>query len=95
MWTNPFNGVKSYISYDKTRFIVFWSKNLKPLLQYIDILKERGIGCYVQYTLNDYEKEGLERGVPSVDERIETFKQLVADSTLGQSVLNRVGLADI
>lgn len=76
-WTNPFNGVKSYISYDKTRFIVFWSKNPKPLLQYIDILKERGIGCYVQYTLNDYEKEGLERGVPSVDERIETFKQLV------------------
>ncbi len=76
-WTNPFNGVKSYISYDKTRFIVFWSKNPKSLLQYIDILKERGIGCYVQYTLNDYEKEGLERGVPSVDERIETFKQLV------------------
>ena len=76
-WTNPFNGVKSYISYDKTLFIVFWSKNPKPLLQYIDILKERGIGCYVQYTLNDYEKEGLERGVPSVDERIETFKQLV------------------
>ena len=76
-WTNPFNGVKSYVSYAKTRFIVFWSKNPKPLLQYIDILKERGIGCYVQYTLNDYEKEGLERGVPSVDERIETFKQLV------------------
>ena len=21
-WTNPFNGVKSYVSYDKTRFIV-------------------------------------------------------------------------
>jgi DNA repair photolyase len=76
-WTNPFNGVKSYVSYDKTRFIVFWSKNPKPLLQYIDILKERGIGCYVQYTLNDYEKEGLERGVPSVNERIDTFKQLV------------------
>ena len=26
-WTNPFNGVKSYISYENTRFIVFWSKN--------------------------------------------------------------------
>ena len=76
-WTNPFNGVKSYVSYAKTRFIVFWSKNPKPLLQYIDILQERDIGCYIQYTLNDYEKEGLERGVPSVDERIETFKQLV------------------
>ena len=26
-WTNPFNGVKSYVSYQNTRFIVFWSKN--------------------------------------------------------------------
>ena len=76
-WTNPFNGVKSYVSYAKTRFVVFWSKNPKPLLQYIDILKERGIGCYIQYTLNDYVTEGLERGVPGVDERIETFKALV------------------
>jgi DNA repair photolyase len=76
-WTNPFNGVKSYVSYAKTRFIVFWSKNPKPLLQYIDILQERDIGCYIQYTLNDYVAEGLERGVPSVDERIETFKALV------------------
>ena len=24
-WTNPFNGVKMYVSYAKTRFIVFWS----------------------------------------------------------------------
>ena len=76
-WTNPFNGVKSYVAYDKTRFIVFWSKNPKPLLQYVDILKERGIGCYIQFTLNDYVKEGLERGVPCVDERIDTFKALV------------------
>lgn len=26
VWTSPFNGKKSYISYDATRFIVFWSK---------------------------------------------------------------------
>lgn len=76
-WTNPFNGKKSYIAYEDTRFIVFWSKNPRPLLNYIDYLKERGIGCYVQYTLNDYENEGLERGVPSLQERIETFKLLV------------------
>ena len=25
-WTNPFNGDKSYVSYQDTRFIVFWSK---------------------------------------------------------------------
>lgn len=76
-WTNPFNGVKGYISYKNTRFIVFWSKNPLPLLQHLDYLNERKIGCYIQYTLNDYEREGLERGVPPLAERIETFKLLV------------------
>ena len=76
-WINPFNGVKSFVSYEKCRFIVFWSKNPKPLLEHLDELKERNIGCYIQYTLNDYEKEGLEKGVPSLGERIDTFKRLV------------------
>ena len=81
-WTNPFNGVKSFVSYEKCRFIVFWSKNPKPLLGHLDELKERNIGCYIQYTLNDYEKEGLEKGVPPLEERIDTFKRLV--DQLGQ-----------
>lgn len=38
-WTNPFNGVKSYVSYDKTRFIVFWSKNPRPSLITLTFLK--------------------------------------------------------
>ena len=81
-WTNPFNGVKSFVSYEKCRFIVFWSKNPKPLLGHLDELKERNIDCYIQYTLNDYEKEGLEKGVPPLEERIDTFKRLV--DRLGQ-----------
>lgn len=76
-WTNPFNGVRSYVSYKNTRFIVFWSKNPRPLLTHLDYLKEKGIGCYIQYTLNDYVAEGLEKGVPKVEERIDTFKRLV------------------
>ena len=76
-WTNPFNGVRSYVSYEDTKFIVFWSKNPRPLLQHLDILKERGIGCYIQYTLNDYEDEQLEKAVRPLSERIETFKLLV------------------
>lgn len=76
-WTNPFNGVKSYVSYQDTRFIVFWSKNPRPLLNHLDYLKERNIGCYIQYTLNDYEKEKLEQGVPALQQRIDTFKRLV------------------
>jgi DNA repair photolyase len=76
-WTNPFNGVKSFVAYRDTRFIVFWSKNPEPLLQHLGYLKERNINCYIQYTLNDYEAEGLERGVPPLAERIDTFKRLV------------------
>lgn len=75
-WTNPFNGVKSYISYSNARFIVFWSKDPKPLIPHLYKLKQRGIKCYIQYTLNDYVEEGLEKGVRALDGRIETFKEL-------------------
>lgn len=85
-WTNPFNGVKMYVSYAKTRFVVFWSKNPRPLLKHLDELKERGIGCYIQYSLNDYEEEKLERGVPPIAERIDTFKKLVDALGLGSVV---------
>ena len=77
IWTNPFNGVTSYVAYCNTRFIVFWSKNPRPLLEHLDYLTERNIGCYIQYTLNEYEREGLEKGVPPLSQRIETFKLLV------------------
>lgn len=76
-WTNPFNGVKSYVAYRDTRFIVFWSKNPRNLIPHLGELAERNIGCYIQFTLNDYVEEGLEKGVPCVEERVETFKELV------------------
>lgn len=79
-WTNPFNGVRSYVAYNNTRLIVFWSKNPKPLLVEggcLDYLKGKGINSYIQYTLNDYVKEGLEKGVPSLQDRIDTFRRLV------------------
>lgn len=76
-WINPFNGIKSYVSYQNTRFIVFWSKNPRPLLNHLGYLKEKNIGCYILYTLNDYEKEKLEQGLPPLQQRIDTFKQLV------------------
>ena len=85
-WTNPFNGVKSYVSYKNTRFFVFWSKNPQPLLKHLDYLKERGIGCYIQYSLNDYVEEKLEQKVPPIQYRIDTFKQLVDKLGLGHVI---------
>ncbi len=77
VWVNPFNNVKNYISYEKARLIVFWSKNPEPLLSHLDYLKQCGINCYIHFTLNDYTSEKLEMGVPSVMSRIDTFKRLV------------------
>lgn len=76
VWKNPFNGVKSYVSYKNTRFIVFWSKNPRPLLAYLNKLEDKGLNCYVQFTLNDYEADGLECNVRPLGERIETFHLL-------------------
>lgn len=76
-WYNPFNGVKSYISFQDTRFVVFWSKDPSPLLTHLDELIDRKIGCYIQYTLNDYVKEGFEKGLKPLEYRIDTFKRLV------------------
>ena len=75
-WTNPFNGKTSYIALQNCRFIVFWSKNPSPLLRHIDALQAQGIRCYVQYTLNDYEEERLEKNVPPLAMRIDTFRKL-------------------
>ena len=76
-WRNPYSGKDSYVSFDKTRFIVFWSKNPKPIIPYLPLLKERNIGCYFQFTLNDYDAEGLEPNLPPLKQRLETFKQVV------------------
>lgn len=88
-WINPFNNKKGYVSYQDTRFIVFWSKNPKPLIEHLGELKhtpayrpplskgDDGIGCYIQYTLNDYADDGLEKNVPPAQERIDTFHRLV------------------
>lgn len=85
-WRNPFSGQDSYVSFGNTRFIVFWSKNPAPLLPYLPLLKERGIGCYIQFTLNDYEAEGLEPNVPTLTQRTDTFRRLVDALGIGAVV---------
>ena len=86
LWVNPYNGKPSYVSYANTRFMVFWSKNPKPLLPYLPRLKDRGIGFYIQFTLNDYEEEELEPNVPPIQDRIDTFRRIVDQYGVGRVV---------
>lgn len=53
-----------------------WTKNPKPILPYLHILDEMRIHYYFQVTLNDYVNERFEPNVASVEERVETFRQL-------------------
>jgi len=55
--------------------IVFWSKNPSPMLSYLNKLDIMGFRYYFQFTLNDYDRL-LEPGLPSLKERINTFKKL-------------------
>ena len=75
-WTNPFNGKPLYVSFANTRLVVFWTKNPRPMFKYLDYLDENIPNYYFQYSLNDYDKEGYEAKVPSVENRIKTFKEL-------------------
>ena len=75
VWYNPFNRQPMYISFKNTKAVVFWSKNPKPLIPYLHELEEHGLHYYFQFTLNDYDRE-LEPNVPSLEKRVETFREL-------------------
>lgn len=75
-WTNPFNGKPLYVSFANTRAVVFWTKNPRPMFKYLDYLDKNIPNYYFQFSLNDYDKEGYEGKVSSVESRIKTFKEL-------------------
>lgn len=72
-WINPFNGKPLYVSFDKTKLVVFWTKNPKPMMKHIDWLEKNIQNFYFQFSLNDYDNEKYEAKVPSVSSRIDTF----------------------
>lgn len=76
LWINPFNQTRQYISFDKTRLFVFWSKNPEKFIDRLPELEGRNINYYFQFTLNDYENDDLEPGVPPLHRRIDVFKRL-------------------
>jgi len=72
-WTNPFNGIKMLISLRLVKLIVFWSKNPAPIIPDLRILDKMKIDYYFNFTLNNYENEGLEKKLPPLEKRISTF----------------------
>ncbi|MDD4310389.1 MAG: DUF1848 domain-containing protein [Candidatus Cloacimonetes bacterium] len=75
-WKNPFSGEYSYVSFEKARLFVFWTKNPEQLMHKLQYFDDMGYNYYFQYTLNDYEAEKWEPHLPSLDKRIETFTKL-------------------
>ena len=77
VWVNPFRpSRREYVSFSQCRVFVLWTKNIAPMLPHLPELLERGFEFYVQYTLNDYMQEGLEPGLPRLEERIASFVEL-------------------
>ncbi len=76
VWYNPFNQKPTYVSFKNCKVVVFWTKNPRPLLPLLHELDERGIHYYFQFTLNDYDAEQFETNVPSVEQRVQTFREL-------------------
>ncbi len=76
VWRNPFNQREQYVSFAKTRAVVFWTKNPAPLLPYLDEIERMGLNYYFQFTVNDYEAEGWEPRVPKMAQRVRTFATL-------------------
>jgi DNA repair photolyase len=75
-WINPFNRKPLYVSFARTRAVVFWTKNPRPMFRHLDYLDEKIPNYYFQYTLNDYEAEGFEERVAPLEKRLDTFREL-------------------
>jgi hypothetical protein len=71
-----FRSGERCVSFINTKAVIFWSKNPRPLLPFLDEIEGMGITAMIQFTLNDYVAEGLEPGLPPLDERLETFRLL-------------------
>lgn len=73
------------LSPETIEFIVFWSKNPKPMIERLDELKPYPF--YIQFTINAYD-DVIEENLPPKKELIETFKRL-SDKTSPQQILWR------
>lgn len=75
---NPFNSKQiSKIELDPNSIeaIVFWTRNPKPLISYLDELTSLGYNYYFQFTITGYPRI-LEKNQQKLDKSIEIFKNL-------------------
>ena len=75
---NPFNAnqvKKIALTPYQVDAIIFWTRNPKPLMQYLNELDEKGFNYYFQYTITGYPRE-LESHTPNPYKAIETFIEL-------------------
>ncbi len=72
----PYTGKYTPIDLSEVAFVVFWTKDPHPFLKHLDYFNRRNIDYYFLYTLNNYEQEGYEPGLPDLNQRIETFQTL-------------------
>ena len=77
-WRNPFNGQTTWVSFAEARVIVFWSKDFTPLLPHLPLVEQHGLAPFFHFTVNDYEAEGFEPGLPPLSARIALFRELSA-----------------
>ena len=72
----PDKVTRSELTPDKVDCVVFCSKNYKPILPRLREITDR-FPAYFYYTITAYGKD-VEPGVPSIEESIETLKELSA-----------------
>lgn len=75
---NPFNPKQvSRISLlpEDVEVLVFWTRNPRPLLPYLDELEQRGYRYYFQYTLLNYPRP-IETSTPALAAALDSFRVL-------------------
>ncbi len=80
---NPFNRKQiTHVSLkpDDVDVLVFWTRNPKPILPYLNELSHMGFRYYVQYTLMNNPSE-FDPKSPSIESAITTFQELAQSIT--------------
>lgn len=75
---NPFNAKqisRIHLTPEEVEVIVFWTRNPKPILKYLDELDTRGFRYYFQFTVMANPRE-LDPKCPPFEESIKTFRAL-------------------